>query len=1045
MVSTRKRGALEEPRATSRKARRKVGGVKQAAGGAPAKVSTLDAKKAGVSKKKTDKLAKDNNEKQVDVGSKVRPGSSKEGKRDRSVRLETRRSGRNGSDQSLPAEESPNSTSPGRKGDITKPAEAKRWKGAKPQHLHDKTEPRVASMHNSAALGEGGAEEIFRRVQLALRAQDAEMRAYNGLKSVGCGTVTPRPLLQLSSMDELVASFRNGLPGAEESFRNYFIHPYQAGGPPHAGRPSDLSRQRQTDRECKSSHGNAQGNPKASSAGAVKSPAPSYGDRQMPRSAFRGDAADSFETERSPDDRRPAARPRYDMFVVHRFAMAAMGRRSRRAAGRRVTYTELDAADSDMSSEYCVSEDGGMSSDSGSDSDLRKEHDDVGPYTWEDVFPDDMEVDERCYRSVGAAVPFKTVGLPMLGMHPMQSKAADWSPCITAPCVIAPIGRVRYRGPPTISGAFEPTKSLCELRDARGADGDVSGPRGSVHPDDPGYMLRLAKALNSGGGSALEHFATALCQVVKPTSSADATLAPPATGTEFLQSSWALELKDTFTWYSGYDIVHGMSYIHPLVLHNFVPVHPLYHGDSPRVKWQGPIGKLPRMDPSKDYLRASLQYLRACAVKVGNLPYPPMQVQKLVARQYQHYESMLDRIKEVRRVHQPGGGPMHKNVRVNQMVGRKDLLLTPLLFSPRHLLVGEDPNLQAERDHASSRKNFARVTPDTSALVMPSAVGEEEVGTRESLVTLFDKDLEQPLYRGKRPLRTNDMPPPYPVFKRDETAVGQRKVVYRTREPQSSAPVLPSSGDLAASGGKKTARPPTRKPKAALPPPRAAPPLTQKELNALNRRKERELRSYERRMRLRAEMGEEAWAAEQRRREENLLKKKIQYQTTKKCKDAIEWTQDAAKFPTTQTFNQHMVIDRVKRAIQVMRETHLKKQQNLFGRQIVHFQKDDGVFVRLWSAEDEEEIARLVAGRDAQERADIGAALDAQEARKRKRLDEYQSNSARDTATGTAPMTAEVSSQNPRSSSNGNSSASDGDDLSSTSDSALQSDDDDGK
>ena len=103
------------------------------------------------------------------------------------------------------------------------------------------------------------------------------------------------------------------------------------------------------------------------------------------------------------------------------------------------------------------------------------------------------------------------------------------------------------------------------------------------------------------------------------------------------------------------------------------------------------------------------------------------------------------------------------------------------------------------------------------------------------------------------------------------------------------------------------------------------------------------------------------------------------------------------------------------------------------------------MFVRLWSAEDEEEIARLVAGRDAQERADIGAALDAQEARKRKRLDEYQSNSARDTATGAAPMTAEVSSQNPRSSSNGNSSASDGDDLSSTSDSALQSDDDDGK
>ena len=819
-----------------------------------------------------------------------------------------------------------------RKNGVSKKTFGRKRKGAKPQHVHDNTEPRAASMHNPVALSEGGAEEVLRRVQLALRAQDAEKRAYNGLKSVGCGTVTPRPLLQLSSMDELVASFRNGLPGAEESFRNYFIHPAMA---------------------CSL--------------------------RKLRPSEFRLRAM---------------------VEELKRSLVTPFSEQHRCSTGpTSVTDIDLDAADSDMSSEYCVSEDGGMSSDSGSDSDLRKEHDDVGPYTWEDVFPDDMEVDERCYRSVGAAVPFKTVGLPMLGMHPMQSKATDWSPCITAPCVIAPIGRVRYRGPPTISGAFEPTKSLCELRDARGADGDVSGPRGSVHPDDPGYMLRLAKALNSGGGSALEHFATALCQVVKPTSSADATLAPPATGTEFLQSSWALELKDTFTWYSGYDIVHGMSYIHPLVLHNFVPVHPLYHGDSPRVKWQGPIGKLPRMDPSKDYLRASLQYLRACAVKVGNLPYPPMQVQKLVARQYQHYESMLDRIKEVRRVHQPGGGPMHKNVRVNQMVGRKDLLLTPLLFSPRHLLVGEDPNLQAERDHASSRKNFARVTPDTSALVMPSAVGEEEVGTRESLVTLFDKGLEQPLYGGKRPLRTNDMPPPYPVFKRDETAVGQRKVVYRTREPQSSAPVLPSSGDLAASGGKKTARPPTRKPKAALPPPRAAPPLTQKELNALNRRKERELRSYERRMRLRAEMGEEAWAAEQRRREENRMKKKIQYQTTKKCKDAIEWTQDAAKFPTTQTFNQHMVIDRVKRAFQIFRQLDVRKREKWHDVKTTHFEKDGGVFVRVRTAEDEEEIDRLVAERAQQERGETAAEYEAFEAGKEKRTKRSRVPFLRDTGT----------------------------------------------
>jgi hypothetical protein len=82
-------------------------------------------------------------------------------------------------------------------------------------------------------------------------------------------------------------------------------------------------------------------------------------------------------------------------------------------------------------------------------------------------------------------------------------------------------------------------------------------------------------------------------------------------------------------------------------------------------------------------------------------------------------------------------------------------------------------------------------------------------------------------------------------------------------------------------------------------------------------------------MRLRAEMGEEAWAAEQRRKEEHLLQKKVQYQTTKKCKDAIEWIKGAAKFPTIQTFNQHMVIERADRAIKAI--SHVEA-----GRKKVH-------------------------------------------------------------------------------------------------------------
>jgi hypothetical protein len=48
-----------------------------------------------------------------------------------------------------------------------------------------------------------------------LEEQDAERRAYNGLKSVGCGAVAPKPTLVLSGVDELVPPFRNGSSGAD--------------------------------------------------------------------------------------------------------------------------------------------------------------------------------------------------------------------------------------------------------------------------------------------------------------------------------------------------------------------------------------------------------------------------------------------------------------------------------------------------------------------------------------------------------------------------------------------------------------------------------------------------------------------------------------------------------------------------------------------------------------------------------------------------------------------------------------------------------------
>lgn len=281
---------------------------------------------------------------------------------------------------------------------------------------------------------------------------------------------------------------------------------------------------------------------------------------------------------------------------------------------------------------------------------------------------------------------------------------------------------------------------------------------------------------------------------------------------------------------------------------------------------------------------------------------------------------------------------------------------------------------------------------------------------REPVVTLYDKGLiAQPMYRGIRPLKIGDLPPPYPLFK--PSSQFTRKIVYRTRvvdaKPSTERAALSGSPGKAGRQGGEGA-------KAPLPPPRAAPPPSKRELYEIERKKEREMRAYERRMRIRAEMGEEAWAAEQRRRQENMLRKKIQYQTTKKCKDAIEWGQDAAKFPTTQTFNQHMVIERIKRAVQVVRDMHLKKQQNLHGRPLVHFEKDGGLYNRLRVPEDEEEIASLAAMRKKIEEEEMTAALEAH-AKKQSKAKERPSDSGparqTETATATGTTTAGASSQ----------------------------------
>ena len=506
----------------------------------------------------------------------------------------------------------------------------------------------------------------------------------------------------------------------------------------------------------------------------------------------------------------------------------------------------------------------------------------------------DVAMDAQYARSVATVMPFKSLDVtrsvvPRRGARP--------------PCVVAPMSRVRYRSGQGVTALAKMERNI------------VSGGH-DVGGASPEYSVQLANEIKSGNGSALEQFATAVRRVVKTTPAPARTNAPPQKD-EVLRSPWDLESEDTYTWYRGYDVVHGISYVHPLVLRSFRPVYPLYHGDSPRVKSLGPVSKLLRIDPSKDYLQAALQYIRAAAVQAGRLPTPMVEVQKLVARQYNRYELMLDRILEVNKAGRAGARGYHKGVTVKPLVGRQALLLTPLLFSPRHILVGQDPDTfcakerartvpkRTEEQHTILESTFAGlIGPQLSAASSVSDVqsdldGRSHINDPSHLsnqidlssvfvpvVTLYDKGLQPPLlFKGVRPLRTTDLPPPFP-----------------TTQPQ---PYVPPH--------------------------------------------------------LRQITYKTSWEELMRRREEHRAQKKIEYRNTKKLKDALEWCREAAMLPTRQTLAQHTLIQRCRRGVQVLRMFDNMKRTGLpEGTQLTHYTGPIGgerVYARVRTPEDGPAIA----------------------------------------------------------------------------------------
>ena len=484
--------------------------------------------------------------------------------------------------------------------------------------------------------------------------------------------------------------------------------------------------------------------------------------------------------------------------------------------------------------------------------------------------------------------PFKTI-LVRGGVD--ASRAAP-------PCSVAPIEYAWW------------SRDLEDLKDwnlALHADKESSRQTSSY---EQGYNGRVFVETDCGGGVALDQFAMAIRQAVNTTT---ATGGQPEKG-EILRKPWNLETKGTYTWYPGFDIAHGVSYVHPLVMKGFRPVCPVYHVDSPRVKSAGPLSRLPRMDPTKDYLRASLQYIRLCAVQAGVLPSPPIEAQKLVARQFQQYEVMLDRIRELRkRDHDISRGPMPKNMRLKNMVGNQSLLLSPLMFSPRHLLVGQDPERFCERERAMRKSSLQVMSPFRNVMwgVNPSEA-TTLVNKSMPVVALYDRGLSpQSLVEGRRRAKLTDLPPPY-KFPRMLSLPHERKIIYRDHAQESSSPARSGTRGDSRNAGDGAPREIRERPSTII----SRTASTIEEIRNYNS----EVRKNERQKRLRAVMGEEAWAEQRRRREEHRILKETQYKITKKFKDALGLCHDAARNPLRYLMmSQVKLWERLTRLTQIVR------------------------------------------------------------------------------------------------------------------------------
>jgi hypothetical protein len=168
----------------------------------------------------------------------------------------------------------------------------------------------------------------------------------------------------------------------------------------------------------------------------------------------------------------------------------------------------------------------------------------------------------------------------------------------------------------------------------------------------------------------------------------------------------SIEPGDIYTWYGGCDVVHGCVYVHPLAMVRFTPLSPLYEGESFRAKRLPLLRRLPRIDPSKDSMRAAIQYAKAAALLAGNLPEASIYEQRLVAPQYTLWEDMLDRLVDVC-MRRCGSGAVHRAVQVKRLVGNQALIMSPKILCPQRILVGRSAKDQIEQEWQARRDSSA--------------------------------------------------------------------------------------------------------------------------------------------------------------------------------------------------------------------------------------------------------------------------------------------------------------------------------------------------